>query len=135
MERRRTGSACVGLAMEAMKAALAQDPAAVPSLTELAKAAAVSPRSLQRHFAQVLGLAPHAVVQKIRLTAARQTLLSGKVSSVLDAALRHGFDHPGRFAIAYTRAFGQRPSATLRAARAGAERLPAPPARRSCCAR
>ena len=105
--------------MEAMEAVLAQDPAAAPNLATLAKAAGVSPRSLQRHFAQVLGLAPHAVVQRRRLAAARQTLLSGEVSSVLDAALRHGFDHPGRFAIAYTRTFGQRPSATLRAARAG----------------
>src|SRR5438105_740242 len=77
-------------------------------------------RTLQRHVAQVLGLAPHAVVQKIRLAAARQTLLSGEVISVLDVALRHGFNHPGRFAIAYTRAFGQPPSATLRAARAQA---------------
>jgi Flp pilus assembly protein TadD len=54
------------------------------------------------------------------MAAARQTLLSGEVISVLDVALRHGFNHPGRFAIAYTRAFGQPPSATLRAARAQA---------------
>ncbi|HYZ30880.1 MAG TPA: helix-turn-helix domain-containing protein [Crenalkalicoccus sp.] len=112
--------------MEAAKIALASDPAALPRLAWLAEAAGVSPRSLQRHFAQVLGLGPHAVIQRIRLTAARQTLQSGEASSVLDAALRHGFEHPGRFAIAYARAFGEAPSATLRAARAQAPAAIAP---------
>lgn len=112
------GEACVRCAMEVARAALARDAAAVPSLSELAAAAGVATRTLQRHFTEVLGLSPHAAIQQMRLTAAQQTLCSGQASSVLDAALRHGFDHPGRFAIAFARAFGEPPSATLRAARA-----------------
>jgi AraC-like DNA-binding protein len=112
-----SGQASVGQALAAAKAALAADAAAAPSLAVLAEAAGVSPRSLQRHFAAVLGRSPQAVLQQLRLAAARQTLRSGEVSVVLDAALQHGFEHPGRFAIAYARAFGEAPSATLRAAR------------------
>ena len=112
--------ASVGRALAAVKATLAADPAAVPSLAALAEAAGVSPRSLQRHFVMVLGRSPQAVLQQLRLAAARQTLRSGEVSLVLDAALRHGFEHPGRFAIAYASAFAEAPSATLRAARARA---------------
>lgn len=103
--------------MAAARAALARDPAAVPSPASLAKIAGVSLRSLQRHFSHALGLTPNAAVQKVRLAAARQTLLSGEAVSVLEAALRHGFQHPGRFSIAYARAFGEAPSATLRTAR------------------
>ncbi|GGC71933.1 hypothetical protein GCM10011504_56940 [Siccirubricoccus deserti] len=100
-----------------MKSALAGDSATAPSLSYLAEAAGVSPRTLQRHFARLLGLSPHAAVQQLRLAAARQTLRSGEVASVLEATLRHGFEHPGRFSIAYSRTFGEAPSATLRAAR------------------
>ncbi|MBR0665501.1 helix-turn-helix domain-containing protein [Roseomonas hellenica] len=111
---------CVRQAMDAAKAALAQDAAAAPDLSHLAAAAGVSPRSLQRHFARVLGVTPQAAVLRLRLAAAREVLTAGEARSVLDVALRHGFDHPGRFAIAYARAFGEAPSATLRAARRAA---------------
>jgi AraC-like DNA-binding protein/Flp pilus assembly protein TadD len=87
-------------------------------------AAGVSPRTLQRHFARVLRLPLHSVVQRLRLEAARQTLRAGEVSSVLDATLRHGFGHPGRFAVIYARAFGESPSATLRSSRAVAPAAP-----------
>lgn len=120
------GQATVSQALAAAKAALAADAAEIPSLAVLAKAAGVSPRSLQRHFAAVLGRSPQAVLQHLRLAAARQTLCSGKVSVVLDAALQHGFEHPGRFAIAYARAFGEAPSATLRAARTPASAVVGP---------
>ncbi len=108
---------CVQRALEAARAELARDAAAVPGLSDLAAAAGVSPRTLQRRFAQVLGRSPHSVVQQLRLAAARQTLRAGRAPSVLDVALRHGFEHPGRFAIHYARTFGEAPSATLRAAR------------------
>ena len=117
---------CVKRALDAAKAALASDTVA-PNLPAMARAAGVSSRTLQRHFARVLGLSPHAAVQRLRLAAARQALRSGEAPSVLDAALRYGFEHPGRFAGLYARAFGEAPSATLRAARARAPRE-APPA-------
>lgn len=107
---------CAQRALEAARAELARDAAAVPRLSDLAAAAGVSLRTLQRRFAKVLGRSPHSVVKDLRLAAARQTLRTGEASSVLDVALRHGFEHPGRFAIAYARAFGEPPSATLRAA-------------------
>jgi AraC-like DNA-binding protein/Flp pilus assembly protein TadD len=90
----------------------------------MARASGVSPRTLQRHFARALGLSPQSVIRRLRLDAARQFLRSGEATSVLDAALRHGFDHPGRFAIVYACAFGESPSATLRTARAMAPRSP-----------
>ena len=102
------------------RTALAEEPAAAPSLGAMAKAAGVSPRTLQRRFARDLRCSPREAVERLRLGAARQTLMSGGAPSVLGVATRHGFDHPGRFAIAYARAFGESPSATLRAARARA---------------
>ena len=120
----RGASACVKRAMEAARHALARNAAAAPGLAAMSRAAGVSPRTLQRHFARVLRLPPHAVVRRLRLDAARQTLRSGEVPSVLEAAMRHGFDHPGRFAITYARAFGESPSATLQAARARAPAAP-----------
>lgn len=108
---------CVKRALEAVRHALTRDPAASLQLPVLANAAGVSPRTLQRHIARVLGLPLHSVVQRLRLDAARQTLRAGKVPSVLDAAFRHGFGHPGRFAATYARAFGESPSATLRSSR------------------
>lgn len=108
---------CVHRALEAARTALASDPAAKVSLSGLAREAGVSRRTLQRRFAAILGRSPHAVVQQLRLAAARQTLRGNGAPSVLETALRHGFEHPGRFAIAYARAFGEAPSSTLRVAR------------------
>ncbi|MDB5373455.1 MAG: hypothetical protein JWP04_2097 [Belnapia sp.] len=116
----RGAQSCVMRAMEAVRQALARNPAASFGLPAMASAAGVSPRTLQRHFARILRLTPHGVIQRLRLDAARQTLRLGEVPSVLDACMRHGFEHPGRFAITYARTFGEAPSATLRTARAAA---------------
>ncbi|MCC6716983.1 MAG: helix-turn-helix domain-containing protein [Acetobacteraceae bacterium] len=112
----RSGSRAVRLALAALRAALEEDPAAQPTLAALAAAAGTSPRSLQREFAATLGLSPLAVGRRLRLAAARQMLARGQAASVLEAALHHGFEHPGRFAIAYARAFDESPSITLRSA-------------------
>lgn len=114
----RGAQTCVKRAMEAARNALARDPAAPCGLPAMARAAGVSPRTLQRHFGRALGLSPHSAVQRLRVDAARQFLRSGGAPSVLDAALRHGFGHPGRFAVIYARVFGESPSAALRSARA-----------------
>jgi AraC-like DNA-binding protein/tetratricopeptide (TPR) repeat protein len=108
---------CVQRALATVKAALARDAACAPSLSDLAAAVGVSRRTLQRQFALTLRQSPRCVVQRLRLAAARETLHAGSASSVLDAALRHGFEHPGRFAAAYARAFGEVPSVTLSRAR------------------
>ncbi|MET0743255.1 MAG: helix-turn-helix domain-containing protein, partial [Microvirga sp.] len=75
---RRGGGLCVRRALAAARDALARDEAAALTLPDLATKAAVSPRTLQRHFARILGRAPRAVVQGLRLDAARQTLRSGE---------------------------------------------------------
>lgn len=110
------GVSCLRRALGAARVRLDERPAAVPSLDEMARAAGVSARTLQRHFARELNTTSHAIVLRWRLEAARRTLVEHEVSSVLEAALRHGFDHPGRFATAYRRAFGEAPSRTLRSA-------------------
>ena len=117
-----TGS--VERALAAARAALAADAAALPSLAALARAAGVSPRSLQRHCGAILQLSPHRLVETLRLLAAQRMLAGNEAGSVLRAAGCHGFEHPGRFACAYARAFGEPPSVTLRAARARARRAP-----------
>src|SRR5689334_15539061 len=78
--------ACVKRALEAVRDALTRDPAASVSLPVMASAAGVSSRTLQRHLTCVLGASPHSVVQRLRLDAARNSLLAGEASSVLDAA-------------------------------------------------
>ncbi|MES2712960.1 MAG: helix-turn-helix domain-containing protein, partial [Pseudomonadota bacterium] len=117
-DRTPKAAAYVRLALAAAREALAADPAFHPDLSFMSHAAGVTPRTLQRHVAQVLHMAPRAVVERLRLNAARQTLASGKACSVLDVAARHGFEHAGRFAIRYAAAFDEAPSATLRRARA-----------------
>ena len=124
-ERHQTEArGCVARALTAARCALARDPGAPIDLDELAAAAGVSRRTLQRQFARSLDLSPRAAVERLRLGQARQTICANAASSVLAASSRHGFDHTGRFAIAYARAFGEPPSATLRAARVRADRAP-----------
>lgn len=100
-----------------IRAAVADDPAAPVAIPAIAAAAGVSQRTLERAFRRAVGRSPQAYLLHLRLEAARQTLAAGEAASVLDAATQHGFGHPGRFAIAYARAFGEAPSATLHAAR------------------
>lgn len=108
----------IGRAVATLHALLAADPAAAPSTAALAASAGIAPRTLQRHVRAALGTRPKTLARRLRLGAARDALLAGEATSVIDVALQHGFAHPGRFAVAYREAFGESPSATLRAARA-----------------
>lgn len=115
-------------ALHAIRSALAADSAASVPVATLAMATGVSQSTLARSFRRALGVTPQAFVQHLRLEAARRTLAAGETVSVLEAALLHGFTNPGRFAMAYARAFGERPSTTHRqsvAARGGARLPPA----------
>jgi AraC-like DNA-binding protein len=85
------------------------------SVLDLANALGVSLRSLQLAFAEVHGgLTPRAVLYRIRLEKARARLLAAdEDSQVTTIAHNSGFSHLSRFAQAYTRAYGERPSETL----------------------
>ena len=83
-------------------------------LIDLAKAVAVSPRTLQREFRKVLGTTPQAYLLARRLEAAKQQLRKGSLSTVADVSDLYGFSHPSRFAEQYKRHFGECPSSLTR---------------------
>ncbi len=86
-------------------------------LPEIAAAAGVGARALQREFRECLGTSPMAYVQQCRLVKVHEELLNappGSDTTVTDVALRWGFTHPSRFAAAYRARYGVAPSETLR---------------------
>jgi AraC-like DNA-binding protein len=82
------------------------------SLKEIAEAAGTVPRTLQSHFMQYRHVTPMQFLRNVRLDAARDLLLSGRMQ-VADAAVECGFAHQSRFAHHYRRRFGESPSSTL----------------------
>lgn len=84
-------------------------------IAELAQAAGLSARALQRQFRTFLGKSPHEALRDIRFESARRQLLLGKPGTrVMEVASRCGFPHFGRFSIEYRRRYGETPSQTLR---------------------
>jgi len=83
---------------------------------ELANKAGVSIRSLSRAFKVKYGLGPMAFVRQRRLDACYAVLRGSEpdTTTVTEVAMGHGFGHIGKFAIAYKKAFGESPSASLR---------------------
>ncbi len=89
-----------------------QEPVRLDALAEIA---GVAPRTLESHFRRFLGTTPLGWARRLRLARARRALVeSGGRASVTAVALDHGFPQLGRFAGEYARAFGERPSETLR---------------------
>lgn len=89
----------------------------LPLTTEdIARAVAVSSRSLQEGFRGHLGVTPMARLREVRLTRVHEDLASGDPArcTVTNVAARWGFLHQGRFAAAYRARYGQAPSETLR---------------------
>jgi AraC family ethanolamine operon transcriptional activator len=97
------------------RAATAQLPS-TPAIANLCATIAVTHRSLLRAFKVALGTTPSGRLRSLRLTQARNALLSRGVPSetVTEVAMRFGFRELGRFATDYRVAFGERPSDTLR---------------------
>ena len=89
-------------------------------LDEVAEAACVSPRTLEKIFHNRFGMSPLTYGRCMRLDQVHQTLLSmaasGETTSVTQIALQNGFIHMGRFAAYYKARFGCAPSDTLRLA-------------------
>lgn len=91
-------------------------PERTPTMTELAKAAGVSIRSLQVGFQQYMGMSPTEYLRDLRLQRVREELVtaSGDGRTVSDIAYSWGFNHLGRFAQMYRKRFGELPSQTIR---------------------
>lgn len=82
---------------------------------DLAEMTGVPIRSLSRAFERKYGLGPMAFVRQRRLDACFRILHGSdrETTTVTNVALSHGFDHLGKFAVAYKKAFGESPSKTL----------------------
>lgn len=85
------------------------------TIADIATAAGVTPRTLQKAFRRDFSKTPMQVLRDARLDAAHY-LLSARQStpSVSDAAFGCGFSHLGRFSAQYRQRFGHAPSAQPR---------------------
>lgn len=84
-------------------------------LTEIARAAHVTPRTLQLLFRRHLDTTPIEHLRAVRLARAHRDLAAADPDETVTAiATRWGFHHQGRFAALYHRAYGRTPSRTLR---------------------
>jgi AraC-like DNA-binding protein len=87
------------------------------ALTDIADAAGVGPRALQRAFRRARDTTPLGQLRSVRLERAHQELRAadpGEGATVAAVAARWGFGHPGRFAVDYRARYGCSPSDTLR---------------------
>ena len=82
------------------------------TLSDLARMANVSTRTLQAAFQRELETSPTAYVRQVRLDRARYDLQLRR-GLVSDVAYHWGFTNLGRFASWYHERFGEMPSATL----------------------
>jgi AraC-like DNA-binding protein len=85
-------------------------------VSDLCRAAAVSERSLEYAFKEVMGMTPVTYLIRVRLHRVRRALLAATQGSttVSAEALKWGFWHFGEFSRAYRECFGELPSDTLR---------------------
>lgn len=87
-------------------------------IEKMVSVAQVSARSLFRQFRKHRGYSPADFAKQVRLGRARELLEQSSASgSVIQVALKCGFQNPGHFARDYRNAFGELPSATLQRAR------------------
>jgi transcriptional regulator GlxA family with amidase domain len=85
------------------------------TVADLVKATGVAGRTLFMHFRGFKGVSPMRYLRDARLRDARQALLRADAeANVTEIAMRAGFTHMGRFAMAYRRRFGESPSQTLK---------------------
>lgn len=90
------------------------------SMADLATAAGVSARSIQRAFRASRGMTPMEFLKLRRLDKARQLLLdAGPQTTVQAIAEAAGYGSAGRFSCDYRKRFGEAPSATLAQSRLG----------------
>jgi AraC-like DNA-binding protein len=86
------------------------------TIEAIANAGGCSIRSLQLAFRRFRGTTPMAVLQRIRLEAARVEILRiDQAQSLTRIAAEHGFSNPSRFAQLFRRTYGAYPSEAFRA--------------------
>lgn len=86
------------------------------TVASIAREAGISVRALQLAFRRFKGTTPLSYLQAMRLAAAREELLnSTSPPSISAVARKAGFTHMGRFAAAYSEAYGETPSETFAA--------------------
>jgi len=96
----------LGAVMQRVRANLA----ASHSVTALARAASMSPRTLQRQFRETVGLSPHEWVTRERVAAAKD-LLERSTARLATVAGQVGFDSIESFRHHFRRIAGTSPSA------------------------
>jgi len=86
-------------------------------VSDIARAAGLSLRTLFRALRQDTGMSPGEYLRRVRLLTARAALRAATPTdtTVTEVAGRAGFTDPSWFAIQYQRAYGERPVDTLRA--------------------
>ena len=92
------------------------DYAKTANVNELARMLNVAPRTLFDAFRRELGIGPRRYGELVRLNGLRGKLFrsSDRDVTVTEAANEYGFSELGRLAGVYYRAFGEKPSDTLR---------------------
>lgn len=106
------GTRAVSKAVELLRSS----PAHPWTVAKLAAEVSMSVRSLQEGFRRSLDATPMEYLRRLRLEKVHHELSTAErgTVNVTEVATRWGFVHLGRFAAAYSRAFGELPSTTLR---------------------
>lgn len=87
------------------------------TLTDIATAVSVPPRTLQHGFVREYGTSPLGYLHRVRLERARSDLRAADPTTgatVESVATRWGFPNPTRFFATYSEHYGQRPDQALR---------------------
>ncbi|MBX5440575.1 MAG: helix-turn-helix transcriptional regulator [Solirubrobacteraceae bacterium] len=102
----------------ALVKAVVADMLTAPERTTVAQLAArhgVSTRTLQRRFAQLVGVSPKWVLQRYRIHVAAERIAAGEVTDQAALALELGFADQAHFTRAFTTQVGRAPGAYARA--------------------
>jgi len=110
----RESRACRALVEQAEQLALA-DVDEPLHISALCRALTVSERTLRKAFHKMRGIPPCRHFRMLRLSAARDALLTAdrKLVTVTEIATSFGFVELGRFSVEYRRVFGETPSQTM----------------------
>ncbi|KLO31355.1 AraC family transcriptional regulator [Mycolicibacter heraklionensis] len=112
---RRGGTRACSSALRKVVDLIAEAPGAQYTVVDLAEAAGVGVRQLQKLFRDEFDTSPAQYLRNARLDGARADLIDrSDTVTVSEVAYRWGFNHLGRFALHYERRFGETPSRTLR---------------------